>query len=181
MRKVIAAFNMTLDGNCDHTAGIPDEELHRHYEELLKSADIALYGRTTYHLMEFWKDLVQNPSGQKDMDDFALSMDRIPKLVFSRTLKEVDWHSARLAQHELGEEVRLLKEQPGGDILVGSRSLITSLINLGLVDEFQLTIFPVVAGKGLTLLDAIADRTLLKLTKTKTFTSGAVTMYYTFE
>lgn len=180
MRKVIAAFNMTLDGYCDHTAVDPDEAIHDHYRDLLKSGGVALYGRTTYHLMEYWKDILQKPTGVKSMDDFAVSMDRIPKVVFSHTLKNIDWKTARLAERDLEQEVLALREQEGNDILVCSRSLIIQLINLGLLDEFQLTIHPVVAGKGLPLLDLVKDRTVLKLAGTKTFGSGAVTFYYRF-
>ena len=67
MRKVIAAINMTLDGFCDHTAGIPDEEVHHHYAELLNDTGVVLYGRITYQLMQFWQTLLKNPSGEKSM------------------------------------------------------------------------------------------------------------------
>jgi hypothetical protein len=60
MRKVIAGINMTLDGFCDYTAGIPDEEIHHHYAELLNSAGVILYGRITYQLMQFWQSLQKN-------------------------------------------------------------------------------------------------------------------------
>ncbi|MCZ7615761.1 MAG: hypothetical protein M5T52_19985 [Ignavibacteriaceae bacterium] len=72
MRKIIAAINMTLDGFCDHTAIIPDEEIHQHYADLLSNADAVLYGRITYQLMQFWQTLIKNPSGEKSMDDFAV-------------------------------------------------------------------------------------------------------------
>ena len=101
MRKVIAAINMTLDGVCDHTVGIVDEELHQHYSELINNAGVILYGRTTYQLMQFWQTLLQNPSGEKSMDDFAISIDKIPKLVFSNTLKDTNWDSAKLATDHL--------------------------------------------------------------------------------
>ena len=93
MRKVIAAINMTLDGFCDHTAIIPDEEIHQHYTELLSEADAILYGRITYQLMEYWRTVVKNPTGNKSMDEFAVIIDNISKIVFSRTLKNVDWKS----------------------------------------------------------------------------------------
>lgn len=178
MRKVIAAINMTLDGYCDHTAVVADAELHDHYSELIRSADTALYGRITYQLMEFWKDLLDNPSGDKSMDDFARMMDGIPKVVFSRTLHEVDWPSARLAEQDFEQEVKTLRAREGGDILVCSRSLIVASINLGLADEFQITVHPVIAGQGLPLLDLITDRRTLKLTRTRNFASGAITLYY---
>jgi dihydrofolate reductase len=178
MRKVIAAFNMTIDGNCDHTAGLPDEEVHQHYTELLGQGDAILYGRTTYQLMEFWRTILENPSEEKSMNDFAVAIDRIPKIVFSHTLDNVEWKSASLANRGLKETVLELRQQPGKDILVGSRSLIIQLLNLHLLDEFQLCIYPVVAGNGLRLFENITDRTIFKLVKTKTFKGGAVILYY---
>ena len=178
MRKVIAAINMTLDGICDHTVGIPDEDLHQHYAELLDNAGVLLYGRTTYQLMQFWQTLLEKPSGQKSMDDFALAIDKIPKIVFSQTLKNTEWDSAKLATKEIEKEVLELKQQSGKDILVGSRSLIIQLINLNLIDEFQICIHPMIEGKGLPLFDKIKDRTIFKLLKTKIFDSGAIVLYY---
>ena len=178
MRKIIAAINMTLDGFCDHTGLLPDEEIHQHYTELLSDADAILYGRITYQLMQYWQTLVKNPSGEKTMDDFAMAIDKIPKIVFSHTLKNVEWESAKLANRPIEEEVLALKQQPGRDILVGSRSLIIQLMKLNLIDEYQLCVHPVVVGGGLPLFENINDRTILKLIKTKTFSGGAVTLYY---
>ena len=181
MRKIIAAINMTLDGFCDHTAGLPDEEIHQHYADLLDSAGVVLYGRITYQLMQYWQTLIKNPSGEKLMDDFAMAIDKIPKIVFSHTLKNTGWNSAKLANQPIEEEVLELKQSRNGgskDILVGSRSLIIQLMNLNLLDEFQLCIYPVIVGKGLSLFENIKDRTLLKLIKTKTFSGGAVMLYY---
>ncbi len=181
MRKVIAALNMTLDGICDHTAGIPDEEIHQHYTELLGQGDAILYGRTTYQLMEFWRTFLENPSEEKSMNDFALAIDKIPKIVFSHTLKNVDWESAAIAKRDLKDEVlELMQSHNGGskDIFVGSRSLIIQLMKLNLIDEFQLCIYPMVEGKGLLLFDKIKTRINFRLLKTKTFGSGAVVLYY---
>jgi dihydrofolate reductase len=178
MRKIIAAFNMTLDGICDHTAGIPDEEIHQHYTELLGQADVILYGRTTYQLMEFWRTLLEDPSEEKSMNDFAMAINKIPKIVFSHTLKNVEWKSATVAKRDLKEEVLELRKHSGKDILVGSRSLIIQLMKLNLIDELQLCIYPVVAGHGLPLFENINDRIILKLIKTKLFSGGAVILYY---
>jgi dihydrofolate reductase len=178
MRKVIAAFNMTVDGFCDHTVGIPSEGLHQHYSELLDNAGKILYGRTTYQLMQFWQTVLKNPSGKKSMDDFAIAIDKIPKIVFSHTLKDTEWHSAKLANQPIEELIKELKEQPGKDILVGSRSLIIQLLNLNLIDEFQLCVHPMIEGKGLPLFDKIKDRIIFKLLKTKTLDSGAIVLYY---
>lgn len=178
MRKLVAAINMTIDGFCDHTAIIPDDELHQHYTNLLANADTILYGRITYQLMEYWKTLLKNPSGEKSMDEFAVTIDNIQKIVFSKTLKHTEWKSALLANKALEEEVLDLRNKSGKDILVGSRSLIIQLINLNLIDEFQLCVHPVLVGKGLPLFDKIKDRTMFKLIKTKTFGSGAIVLYY---
>jgi dihydrofolate reductase len=178
MRKVIAAINMTLDGVCDHTAGVVDEGLHQHYTGLINNAGIVLYGRTTYQLMQFWKTLLDNPSGKKSMDDFAVSINNLPKLVFSNTLQETNWDTAKLSDLPLNEKVLELKQQSGKDILAGSRSLIVQLLNSNLIDEFQICVHPVIEGKGLKLFDQITHQIKLKLIKTKTLNSGATIFYY---
>src|SRR5947207_838454 len=170
MRKLIAAINMTLDGFCDHTAMIADEEIHQHYNELLSNAGTLLYGRITYQLMEsYWPTVVKNPTGNKPIDKFAILIDDIAKIVFSHTLKNVEWKNARVANKGFKEEVLELQRQPGKDILVGSPSLIVASANLNLIDQYQLSIQPTIAGKGLTLLRNINDRIDLTLLKTKTF------------
>ncbi len=181
MSKIIAAINMTLDGFCDHTAIIPDEEIHQHYADLLSSADTILYGRITYQLMEYWRTLAENPSGEKSMDDFAVVMNSTPKIVFSNTIKSVDWESAKLANRNLEEEVLELRHSHKSiskDIFVGSRSLILQLMNLNLIDEYQICVHPVIAGNGLPLFEDINESTVLKLVDTKIFSSGAVILYY---
>jgi len=178
MRKVIAAINMTLDGFCDHTAMIADEEIHQHYSELLRSAGTILYGRITYQLMEYWPTVIKNPTGIKSMDEFAVTIDKIPKIVFSRTLQHVEWRTAKLAKRDLKEEVLELRQQAGKDILVGSPSLIVALTQLDLIDEYQLAVQPTILGSGLPLFKNIKDRVDLKLFKTKTFGCGAVALYY---
>lgn len=169
---------MTLDGYCDHTAVDADEEIHQHYGELLLDAGVVLYGRITYQLMEFWPTLVKNPSGDKSMDEFAVIMDNTPKVVFSRTLKSVEWKSARLAERDLKEEVLALKQEAGKDVFVGSPSLIVALTQLDLIDEYQLCIHPVIIGSGLPLFKNIMNRVDLKLLKTKIFEGGAIVLYY---
>lgn len=177
MGKVIAAFNMTLDGICDHTAGSPDEEIHQHYTELLSKGDTILYGRTTYQLMEFWRTFLENPSEEKSMNDFAIAINNIPKIVFSHTLDNVEWKTATIANRSLKDTVLDLK-QSGKDIFVGSRSLIIQLLKRNLIDEFQLCIYPVVAGTGLPLFENLNNRIIFKLVKTKIFNGGAVILYY---
>ena len=182
MRKLIAAMNMTLDGFCDHTAMIADDEIHQHYSELLNDAGTLLYGRITYQLMEsYWPTVVKNPTGNKAIDEFAIAIDNVPKIVFSHTLRNVEWKTARVTKRGLKEEVSELKQSGNAgskDILVGSPSLIVAATNLNLIDEYQLSVQPTIVGRGLQLLKNINDRINLKLLKTKTFACGAVTLYY---
>ena len=182
MRKIIAAINMTLDGFCDHTAVIADDELHQHYNEVMNNAGTILFGRITYQLMEsYWPSLVKNPSGNKPEDEFALLIDNISKIVYSRTLKNVEWKNTVLKKEINKDEILELKQSGNGgskNILVGSPGLIVALTKLNLIDEYQLDVHPIIIGNGLPLFKNIKDRVNLKLIKTKTFNSGAIALYY---
>lgn len=179
MRKLIAGLNMTLDGYCDHTAMIADDEIHQHYNELLLHADTLIYGRITYQLMEsYWPSVVKNPTGNKPIDDFAVIIDNISKIVYSRTLENVAWKNSKLKKEVVKEDILELKHQTGKPILVGSPSLIVALANLDLVDEYQLGVQPTIAGNGLRLFKNIRERVDLTLIKTKTFSCGAIFLYY---
>jgi len=171
-------MNMTLDGFCDHTVMSADEEIHQHYTDLLRNADVILYGRITFQLMEYWRPFVENPTGDRSMDDFAEAIDNISKIVFSRTLESVAWKNTELKKEIVKDEILELKQEVGKDLLVGSPSLIIALTQLGLVDEYQLGVHPTVIGSGLVLFKNIKDRVDLKLLRTKTFGCGAVFLYY---
>lgn len=179
MRKLIAAMNVTLDGFCDHTAMIADDEIHEHYNELLRNAGMLIYGRTTCQLMEsYWPAVVKNPTGNKPTDEFAVLIDNIPKIVYSRTLQDVHWKNTTLKQEIIPEEIRALKQQTTAPVFVGSPGLIAAFSQLDLIDEYQLSVQPTVLGSGLTLFKNIDHRIDLKLIKTKRFDCGAVTLYY---
>lgn len=184
MRKVIAVLNMTLDGFCDHTSMFADEELHEHFTNVLRNSGVLLYGRITYQLMEsYWPAVVKKTTGEKATDEFAVAIENIPKIVFSRTLDKADpiitgWKNVTLAERDLKEEVQALKQLPGKDIGVGSPSLIVALTNLNLIDEYHLCVHPIIAGKGLPLFKTISDKLMLNLIKTKTFHTGTIAVYY---
>ncbi|MCW3116413.1 MAG: dihydrofolate reductase [Chitinophagaceae bacterium] len=170
---------MTLDGFCDHTAMTADDEIHQHYNELLSNADTLIYGRVTYQLMEsYWPSIVKDPTGNKPTDEFGVLIDNISKIVFSRTLKNVDWKNTTLKKEIIKEEILELKQQARKNILVGSPSLITALAQLDLIDEYQLGVQPIVLGSGLPLFKNIKNRIDLKLLQTKTFGCGAIILYY---
>lgn len=170
---------MTLDGFCDHTAGIADDEVHQYYSELMKDAGLLLYGRITYQLMESaWPDIVKNPTGNKPTDDFAVGIDNISKIVYSRTLKNAGWKNTILKNEIVKDEILELKHQSGKDIFAGSPGLIVTLTQLNLIDEYQLNIQPIILGSGLPLFKNISDRIDLRLIKTKIFNNGSVIHYY---
>ena len=170
---------MTLDGFCNHDAMIADDEMMEHYNELLRSADLMLFGRITYQLMEsYWPSLVTKPSGHKPDDDFAALIDSIPKIVYSRTLHRVEWNNSLLQREITREDMLALKRQEGKNILAGSRTLINRLAQMDLIDEYQLNINPTILGSGVPLFDGISERIDLKLLNTKPFACGSVVHYY---
>jgi dihydrofolate reductase len=182
MKKIVATINMTVDGFCNHTAMTADDEIHVHYNDLLANADMLLYGRITYQLMEsYWPSIVNNPTGNKPTDEFAVLIDNIPKIVFSRTLKDVSWKNTELRSNIIREEVLALKQSginSDKNILVGSPGLIKAFTQLQLVDEYQLVVHPVVLGKGLHLFENISHKINLKRTGTKKFGGGAILLCY---
>ena len=179
MRKLIASINITLDAFCDHTAVIADEELHQNVNELLSTVDTMILGRVTYQLMEAgWPPIVKNPTGIKSVDEFAVLIDNMHKIVFSKTLKNVEWKNTTLAKKDLKEEVTDLKRQAGKNIGVGGPGIIRILMQYGLIDEYQFYVQPIILGSGLPLFKDISDRIDLKLLKTKTLGSGVVILNY---
>ena len=126
----------------------------------------------------YWPSVVKNPTGNKPMDEFGVLIDNISKIVYSRTLKNVDWKNTTLKKKIVNEEVLELKQQGGKSILVGSPSLIVAFTQLDLIDEYQLAVHPVVLGGGLPLFKNVKERVNLKLLRTKTFGCGAVAFYY---
>jgi len=181
MRKVVFGINITLDGGCDHTNMIADDELHEYYTRLLQSADVEIIGRNTYNLMyPYWHDVAMNQSETEVINEFARTFDSIPKIVFSTSLKSVEWNNTTLLRSNLQEEIVKLKQQPGKDISIGSISIASQLTQLGLIDEYHFVVHPVIAGKGPRLfeLEVMKDNLQLELVGSKTFHSGVVALHY---
>ena len=156
-----------------------DEELHEHANEYFRSGCVLVIGRKTYELMEdAWPAIVKKPTGIKATDEFAVLMDNIPKIVFSHTLKNLQWETATLAQTDLETTIKELKRQPGKNILIGGTTLISALTQLGLIDEIRLLIQPIILGSGIPLFRDISERVDLKLLQTKTLSSGVVMHCY---
>jgi dihydrofolate reductase len=178
MGRVILQMNVTLDGCCDHTQVIADEELHSYATELLDQADGALFGRLTYQLMEgAWPAVAASGAGPQAIVDFARKLERKPKYVVSRTLQQVPWQNSFILRAP--EEVARLKAEGKTLLVTGGPGLGSALAELGLVDEYHLLVQPIVAGHGPRLLGGIHSRLDLKLAGTRTFGSGVVLLRYT--
>lgn len=183
MRNVIFGINITLDGNCDHTKGIGNEEIHDYFGQLLQEADTLVYGRKTYQLMvPFWPDMAKDQSAPtKSMNDFAKAFDSVEKIVvFSRTLTATENEKTRIVSTSPQDEILKLKQEEGKAILLGGVDIPSQLIESGLVDEFIFVVQPLIAGDSRRLLEGInlPDTLKLKLIESKIFESGSVALRY---
>jgi dihydrofolate reductase len=159
MRNVIFAINVTLDGCCDHTKQLADDETHEYFTQLLREVDLLVFGRKTYELMvPFWPEVAKNQSMTKASNEFARTFDSIKKVVFSRSLDSADDKNTRIVRTKLREEILKLKQEQGKNILVGGVEIPSQLIELGLVDEYRFVVGPIVVGEGRRLLEVLACR-----------------------
>ena len=182
MRPLRFSINVTLDGCCDHRAGIVDEDLHRNATQNIEQSDALLFGRVTYEMMEAaWRTPARTgvrPDWMPDwMFPFARTIDAAKKYVVSSTLDRVDWN-AELVRGDLGKAVQQLKRESGKGLFVGGVKLAMALAELGLIDEYEFVVHPRVAGHGPTLFAGISKWLDLKLVSRLEFGSGAVAMRY---
>ncbi|XZF77821.1 dihydrofolate reductase family protein [Bacillus sp. AL-1R] len=177
-RKIILDLAVTLDGFIEGKNGevdwcIMDPEME--FTNFLNQIDTILYGRKSYDLWGNYHPSIEVSETDKEMWNLVHSKE---KYVFSRTQTNSE-NKAIYINENIIEEVAKLKKMPGKDIwLYGGSSLITSFINLGLVDEFRLSIHPVILGEGKPLFVDIKQRKNLILVSTRTFSSGVVQVIY---
>ncbi|MFL5597795.1 MAG: dihydrofolate reductase family protein [Gemmatimonadaceae bacterium] len=178
MRPLRYSINVTLDGCCDHRAGIPNEDVHRHALENIEWADALLFGRVTYEMMEeAWRQPVPAGARPEWMEPFARTIDAARKYVVSSKLQRVDWN-AELVRGDLAKAVQQLKSEPGKGLLTGGITLPFALAELGLIDEYDFVVHPRVAGHGPTLLAGLSKYVDLELVNLKDYHSGTVAMLY---
>lgn len=182
MRPLRYSINVTLDGCVHHEAGVmPDEESMRFWTAAMERADALLFGRVTYELMESaWRrpESAAWPDWMEQWEiPFAEAIDRKRKHVVSSTLDRVDWN-AELVRGDLERAVRELKQQPGEGLWVGGVTLPLALADLGLIDEYEFVVQPVLAGHGPTLMAGLRERIGLELVGRTEFRSGSVALRY---
>ncbi|MFN2537245.1 MAG: dihydrofolate reductase family protein [Mycobacteriales bacterium] len=180
MRPLRYSINVTLDGCCHHEAGLPpDDESMRYWTAQMERADALIFGRVTYRMMESawrrpatgaWPDWM----GEREIP-FAETIDRARKHVVSSTLGEVDWN-AELVRGDVEQAIQRLKQEPGEGLWVGGVTLPLALAELGLIDEYEFVVQPVLAGHGPTLLAGLRERIQLELVDRREFRSGAVAL-----
>lgn len=181
MRKLIYAINITIDGCCDHTKAVADEEVLDYYTALVRDAGLLVYGRKTYQLMvPYWPEIAKSQSETKAEIEFAEAFDSRNKIVFSRSLDSAEGRNTRIVRTDLHDEILKLKREQGKNIFVGGVDIPSQLIQLGLVDEYRFVVHPIVAGEGRRLMEGVSlpEKLQLKLAESRPFESGCVALRY---
>lgn len=176
MRKIIVSIFLSLDGSFEgHNKELDwqgwDDEMEKYMAEFLNNVDAILLGRVAYQLLaDYW------PSSTERL---APTLNNLPKIVFSKTLENVEWKNSRLVKENINEEILKLKQQAGKDmVLFGGADIAATLLQLGLIDEYRIIISPVVLSNGKPFFKDIKDKLGLKLLNTKTSSCGNVILYY---
>jgi dihydrofolate reductase len=185
MRKVVWLMHVSLDGFVAGPNGEIDwvqfdDGLVEDVQNLVNMADTALFGRVTYQLMEsYWPTAADSPTATKHDLDHSRWLNPAPKIVFSRTLRNVQWRNTRIVKDHLGEEIARLQKQPGKNlILFASPTLGSSFMNLDLIDEYFFNINPIILGKGKPLFREQSEMHKLKLLGSKIYKNGVISLRY---
>jgi dihydrofolate reductase len=187
MRKLVLFLHASLDGFVEGPNGAMDigwisydGDLEKYAKEILSTADTVIWGRGTYQLMHgYWPSVPSNPSASQHERNHAEWIDKTAKIVFSQTLDKVEWNNSRLVKEDVEEEIKNLKQQPGKDmVILGSPRIAHHLMQLDLIDEYKITVSPVLIGSGLPLFQGLKEKVNLKLIENKTFDSGAIGLVY---
>ena len=186
MRKLKLQVQMTVDGYIGGPNGEMDwltfdwdDELKKYVAEITAAVDCIVLGRKLAQgFIPHWRAVAANPDNPEFTD--GLKFTNMPKVVFSRTLTKSEWPNTVLAVDDLASEIRQLKAQAGQDIMAyGGASFVSSLIKLGLVDEYHLFINPAAIGKGLPIFSESANSQELNLIRATTFSCGIAALHYT--
>ena len=185
MRKLVLFMHVSLDGfAADANSGLDwisyDSELQQYADGIVATVGSPVYGRVTYELMAgYWPKVLDNPDAGEHSKAHAQWVDKATKIVFSRTMKKADWNNTIVINGNIAGEINKLKQQPGKDLVIfGSPGLSHSFMELDLIDEYQLTLNPVLLGSGKPIFEKIKNKTNLKLVKATTLKSGVVGLHY---
>jgi dihydrofolate reductase len=183
MRRLTVFNSVSLDGYFTGENGDlgwahkqADPEWNEFVAGNASGSGVLLFGRVTYEMMAgFWP----TRAAQETMPDVADGMNRMLKVVASRSLGQPSWQNTRVIKGDLAAEVGKLKKESAHDIVIlGSGTIVAQLTRARLIDEYQLVVVPVVLGKGRTMFEGVADQLPLKRTKTRSFGNGNVVLCY---
>ncbi|MFG6117890.1 dihydrofolate reductase family protein [Thalassobacillus sp. B23F22_16] len=183
MRKVIYSMQMSLDGYIEDDSGSigftrPDRELHSYFNAMEAQFDTHIYGRRLYEFMNgFWPTAEDDPDAAPEIVEYARIWNALDKVVFSRTLTSVEGR-ARLADSDVASEVARMKAEHGKDISVGGATIAKSFIELDLIDEYRVIVYPTLLGGGKPMFAPLARWVNLTLIESRSFTSGVVLLTY---
>jgi dihydrofolate reductase len=177
MRKVIVFNNVSLDGYFSGPNGdiawmksARDPEWDAFALSNARSGGEVLLGRVTYDLMAGWWP---TPMAHEQDPELAALMNRLPKIVFSRTMTMATWSNTRVANGDPADEVRRLKDAKGPDmVILGSGTIVALLERAGLIDEYQVVVHPVVLGRGRTMFEGLEHQSDLRLSRARVFGNG---------
>ena len=178
MRVTLDGFIAGPNGEMDWV--MVDQAMGQYEDDLVSSADTLILGRVTYQGFEsYWPKVPEDPASPKGLVEYANQLNAMRKIVFSKTLSRVEWSNSTLVKEIVPEEITKMKHEPGRDMVIyGSASIVRTLTNLGLIDKYQLLVYPLVLGSGKPLFAGIAEPAHLKLIQTKSFPSGVIGLYY---
>lgn len=186
MRKLVLFMHVSLDGfAADANSGLDwisyDGDLQQYAEGIVATVGSPVYGRVTYELMAgYWPGVLDDPDASEHSKAHARWVDKVTKIVFSKTMKKADWNNTIVINDNIAEEINKLKQQPGKDLVIfGSPGLAHSFMELDLIDEYQLTLNPVLLGSGKPVYEHIKNKTNLTLVKATPLKSGVVGLHYT--
>jgi len=182
MGKLVVFGSISLDGYFTDAYGDmgwahrSDPEWDGFVASNARQGATLLFGRVTYEQMaSFWP----TPAALQMAPDVARGMNRLPKVVFSRSLKKAAWSNTRLVSDGMPDAVRALKRDAPQDLVIlGSGSVVSQLAQENLIDEFQMVLVPIVLGSGRTLFDGLGHRMPLQLTRSQAFDNGNVVLWY---
>jgi dihydrofolate reductase len=182
MKKIIAVEWLSLDGYfSDANNGtdwfVMDEGTGNYLSNLFKSIDTIVLGQVTYEMFAaYWPKPDPADGNSKELTDF---MNNSRKIVFSKSLKKVEWHNSVVVKDIILEEINKIKKEGGKDIVIfGSGSVVSQLTKLGLIDEYQFLLNPVFLGDGKTIFKSEEPKSTLKLLASKTFDCGNIMLHY---
>jgi dihydrofolate reductase len=184
MRKIVWTMSISLDGfmeGPDHDISWHqvNEEFFSHMIDWLGTAGAFLDGRVTWELMaDYWPTADADPDASKSTADFARLWRDMPKIMYSRTRAEPTGWNTTVVREVVPDEVRALKDQPGGDLVLGGANVATTFLRHDLIDEYRVYVHPVIIGRGTPMFQADDVHRNLRLTKTRTFTNGVVLLRY---